>query len=94
MNIEALVGEYLRLPYRAPEIDRLLVDLLIAMEFVAFLRERPRGFWRSPHKDLIDAMLHCYNAMDSNGPISAHHVREWLAISTAKGAVWPAPSTR
>jgi hypothetical protein len=35
-GIESTVTEYLRLPYRAPEIDRLLVDLLMAIEIAAF----------------------------------------------------------
>jgi hypothetical protein len=36
-------------------------------------------------------MLHCYSALNSEGPVSAHHVRELLVHSAEKGAVWPAP---
>jgi hypothetical protein len=38
--IESCVGQYLQLPYRAPRIDRMLVDLLIAIELSAFVREK------------------------------------------------------
>ena len=37
-GIEAAVSEYLALPYRVPEIDRLLIDLLLAMEIAAFAK--------------------------------------------------------
>jgi hypothetical protein len=36
LGIEGAVTAYLKLPYRAPEIDRMLVDLLMAIEFAAF----------------------------------------------------------
>jgi hypothetical protein len=35
-DIEAVVGSYLRLPYRAQVIDRMLVDLLIALELYGY----------------------------------------------------------
>jgi len=38
-DIEAVVGSYLRLPYRAQPIDRMLVDLLIALELYGYGNE-------------------------------------------------------
>lgn len=38
-EIEGVVGDYLNLPYRARAIDRLLVDLLIALELYAYGNE-------------------------------------------------------
>jgi hypothetical protein len=91
-GIEAAVGDYLALPYRAPEIDRLLVDILMAMEIVAFVNERRlRILFRGSSRALVNQMDRCYGAMNSNGPIRATHVRELLTRATEKGVVWPAP---
>lgn len=38
-DIEGVVGSYLRLPYRAQPIDRMLVDLLIALELYGYGNE-------------------------------------------------------
>lgn len=38
--IELCVSQYLRLPYRSLRIDRLLVDLLIAIEMSAFVHQK------------------------------------------------------
>jgi hypothetical protein len=38
-DIEAVVGSYLRLPYRSQPIDRMLVDLLIALELYGYGNE-------------------------------------------------------
>lgn len=37
MEVESAAGSYLDLPYRVPSLDRLLVDLLMAMEIHAFV---------------------------------------------------------
>jgi hypothetical protein len=131
-GIEPAVGEYLALPYRVPKIDRLLVDLLLAMEMAAYTKEA-RGrlisllvnalflglgalaWWHEwplaggitalvsivwmlfplqfliRAKTLIEQMHRCYEALSSDGPISARHVRDLLARATEKGVVWPAP---
>jgi hypothetical protein len=55
-SLETVVGEYLALPYRSPAMDRLLVDVLIAMELYAYgdemLNEKTFGLFpaRSPLK--------------------------------------------
>ncbi len=36
LEIEAAADEYLSLPYRVPELDRLLVDILVALELFAY----------------------------------------------------------
>jgi hypothetical protein len=46
--IEAAVGDYLQMPVRSAYVDRLLVDLLVAMELFAFARDAfGHGFERS-----------------------------------------------
>jgi hypothetical protein len=44
-SVEDAVATYLKLPYRAREIDRMLVDILIAMEIAAFVDEMEYHFW-------------------------------------------------
>jgi hypothetical protein len=148
-EIEAAVGGYLRLPYRSAHVDRLLVDLLIAIEIAAlnqWIEDRKLAFvifegwsglisvlfvggvtgvlqwlniisnswaWYVPTlavgfsalsyinthywgpiakvRKLFEPMLFSYNAMNSDGPISAQHIRERLTTATEKGVVWPAP---
>lgn len=40
---------------------------------------------------LMTEMLHCYQDMKSDGPVSARHLLERLKVATDNGAVWPAP---
>jgi hypothetical protein len=55
-SLESVVGDYLALPYRAQAMDRLLVKILVAVEFHAFgdemMNEKTFGFFpaRSPLK--------------------------------------------
>ena len=46
-SIEGYASDYLKLPYRAPMLERLLVDMLIALELYAFADEmlRPHARW-------------------------------------------------
>jgi hypothetical protein len=100
-NIEAAVEAYLKLPYSAPKIDRLLVDLLIAVELSAFVSgikekyESLSWFSRWPlyrqTKILADQMSRCYSVIGSDGQVSARYLRELLIRLAEKGAVWPPP---
>lgn len=39
----------------------------------------------------MDAMLGLYAEMNSDGPISAKHIRETAQKAADKGVVWPGP---
>lgn len=172
--IEAAVGDYLELPFRDERIDRILVDILIAMELYAygnevynskgipglpslsaFLKINPLRYFLKGHllsalffiggavafvfagiqnwiseglaiaiaallvvlffgfllrglvnfpkfrialseaqelaHGMLDAMFGLYAEMNSDGPISAKHIRETAQKATDKGVVWPGP---
>lgn len=42
-------------------------------------------------RDLLATMTTLYNEHRSDGPISAHYIRERASDASAKGVVWPAP---
>jgi hypothetical protein len=175
-DVEAATGRYLALPYREQSIDRLFVDVLIAMETCSFCdemlnetsdtilnmpprsplkRKHPFGIyvkgmfwnlmtmaaidggmiamynygiigagwaagisltlsaliilscvlmtvalpfrWKADSKDrskvrmLMSEMVHCYNELSSDGPISARRLLERLKEADQKGVAWPAP---
>ena len=73
-EIEACVGRYLALPYRAPDIDRVLVDLLVAMEVFAF----------------GELVLNAPSVpgFGSSSPLKRHPIVEWLANAVLSLVLW------
>lgn len=70
-EIEATVTRYLELPYRATEIDRTLVDLLVAMELFAYGQETIGGF--------------SIPGVFSNSPLKRKPIIEWLVGNLLAG---------
>lgn len=66
-EIEAAVGEYLELPYRATQIDRLFADVLIAMELYAFAEETFR------YNNALRYII--------TGKMESHPLIEYLSVS-------------
>jgi len=98
-DIEEYAYNYLDLPYRAPLLERTIVDILIALEFFAFAKEMfeysPPGLRWLPkpkrQRDLLNAMRYTYGELAGSGPISTRRLREVATRSADSGVAWPAP---
>jgi hypothetical protein len=75
-GIEAAVGRYLDLSYRSREIDRLLVDLLVALEFYAYGEQTINAF-------AIPGIV-------ATSPLKRRVLVEWLVSNVLSVALWVA----
>jgi len=73
-EIEACVGRYLKLPFRAQEIDRLLVDLLVATELFAYGE--------------LMLLAPSIPGFGSTSPLKRRPILEWVANAVLTIVIW------
>lgn len=74
IEVESVIGQYLALPYRSEAIDRLLVDLLIAMELFSYANEMVNGV--------------SIPGIFSTSPLKRSPLLEWLVNFLLSGLIW------